>query len=289
MLVRDFVAAARRVLTSLYQEEEARAIVARLCEEILGLTPYAHIVEPGLSVPAEREERLFWALQRLCGGTPLQYVLGYADFCGFRFNVNPSVLIPRPETEELCSLVIAAAKCAAPRPLRIADLCSGSGCITWSLALLLPGAEVVGVDISEEALKTAREQPLVEEAKRRGAKIPTFIKGDILKGEGPDGEFDIIVSNPPYVRESERKYMSENVLDHEPALALFVPDEDPLIFYRAIANFSKTRLRSGGQGFVEINEALGDATAAIFSNSGAGEIEIKKDFRTKFRFIIFKK
>ncbi len=300
MLVKDFVAAGRRVLTSLYSEDEARAIVSRLCEEILGLAPYAHIIEPSLAVPSEREARLFHDLQRLCGGVPLQYVLGFEEFCGFRFNVNPSVLIPRPETEELCRLVISrAAECGVQArrsaARRIADLCSGSGCIAWTLALMLPGTEVVGADISDGALKTAAEQPLAEEAGRRGAKVPTFVKYDVLQGDAGDmpealrGEFDLIVSNPPYVRESERKSMSDNVLEHEPGLALFVPDDNPLIFYKAIAKFAKTRLRDGGYCFVEINEALGDSTAAIFSAAGFSRIKIQKDFRAKIRFISFQR
>ncbi len=315
MLVRQFVSAARRVLGSLYTENESKAIVARLCEEILGLQPYAHIIEPSLTVPLEQEDRLFRALQRLCGGMPLQYALGYADFCGFRFNVNPSVLIPRPETEQLCSLVLESVGAGVEAAgSRILDLCSGSGCISWTLALSLPGAQVVGVDISDEALRTAAAQPLEDEASRRGARIPTFIKYDILRGPedfsapsaaptmphsaAPDAnqdpaalpeEYDIIVSNPPYVRESERKYMSFNVLDYEPALALFVPDEIPLIFYKAIADFAKTRLRPGGLCCVEINEALEGPTAAIFQAAGFSDVEILKDFRAKFRFIRFRK
>lgn len=291
MLVRDFVAASRRVLTSLYPEDEARAIVARLCEEILGLAPYAHIIEPGLTVEGEQEARLFHDLQRLCGGVPLQYVLGFEEFCGFRFNVNPSVLIPRPETEELCRLVVSRAAECGVRAGRIADLCSGSGCIAWSLALMLPGTDVVGADISDGALKTAAEQLLSREAGRRGAKVPIFVKYDLLQGPAGDmpealqGEFDLIVSNPPYVRESERKLMSDNVLEHEPGLALFVPDDNPLIFYKAIAEFAKTRLRDGGYCFVEINESLGDPTAAIFSAAGFSRIKIQKDFRAKIRFI----
>ncbi len=326
----------------------------RLCEEVLGVKSYQWVLEPEMEVPASAESRLAESLRRLCEGEPLQYVLGYTYFCGFKFNVNPSVLIPRPETEELCRLVLqrlssppavsasalrheghigssaSDGQCGLPTPagdrrsgsldpvgegrhsLKILDLCTGSGCIAWSLALMLPGAEVFGVDISEEALSVARNQPLVEEVARHGAKIPQFMRGDILSDSRfgsaseksvhinrdsssseeiscGDGDFDIIVSNPPYVRESERAALPDNVKKYEPSLALFVPDEDPLLFYRAIAKIGMKRLRTGGFGMVEINEALGEPTRAIFSSAGFSSVSLLRDFRAKFRFIAFSK
>ncbi len=342
--VKDFLADA---VSALGSTSEAEAIAVRLCEEVLGVKSWQWVLEPSMEVSPSAEARLSSSLQRLRGGEPLQYVLGYADFCGFRFNVGPSVLIPRPETEELCRLVVrevegmvggslqggSSLKRSNPiresgfKGLRIIDLCTGSGCIAWTLALLLPSAEVIGVDVSEEALSVARSQPLGDEAVRYGAKVPQFCKGDILslcpanisdtpnmsaatgyktvhakKTPSENGEstfseniplfadeVDVIVSNPPYVRLSERDTLPENVKNHEPALALFVPDDDPLIFYRVIANFSMKRLRTGGFGFVEINEALGEPTEAIFTSTGFSSVSLFRDFRAKFRFVAFKK
>ncbi len=284
--VRDFLADA---VSALGSNSEAEAIAVRLCEEVLGVKSYQWVLEPSMEVPVSAEARLSSSLRRLCSGEPLQYVLGYADFCGFRFNVGPSVLIPRPETEELCRMVVQ--EVGGGSSLKIMDLCTGSGCIAWSLSLLLPGSEVVGADVSEEALSVARSQPLTEEAARRGALVPQFMCADVLSSPENcvDGEFDIVVSNPPYVRLSERAALPENVKNHEPALALFVSDDDPLLFYRAIAAFAMKRLRSGGFGFVEINEAFGEPTAAIFSSASFSSVSLLRDFRAKFRFVSFKK
>jgi release factor glutamine methyltransferase len=168
-------------------------------------------------------------------------------------------------------------------PLRILDLCTGSGCIAWTLALEMPGAEVTAVDISEEALAVASSQDFTEEMARTGAIAPRFIKADVLAGPIEDlGQFDIIVSNPPYVMDSEKALMRTNVLDHEPHLALFVPDDDPLVFYRAIARWTDALLVPGGFGIVEINEALGPQTAAIFSNA-----EVVPDLSDRHRFVTF--
>ncbi len=325
MTVRNFVRTAKASLSQMYSEREAGAIVTRLCEEVLALKSYEWMLDPSLEVPETHAGQLSSALGRLRCGEPLQYVLGYADFCGFRFNVNPSVLIPRPETEELCYIILdrlsgldcptfmpgrivpaSAADCPAAdhgRRLRILDLCTGSGCIAWTLALSLPGAEVTGVDISEEALQTARTQPLAGEAARLGATVPRFVRYDVLAGPGnfppapssacgvasDRADFDVIVSNPPYVRESERESMPSNVKDFEPGLALFVPDSDPMLFYRAIAQFAITRIIPGGFGFVEANEALEGPVRVIFASAGFSEIEPIRDFRTKFRFFSFRK
>ncbi len=306
MTVREFVNEAKASLAAVFREETARgsspsessddfalreagAVVTRLCEEVLGLRSYEWILDPSLTVPDTLSGRLFSAMDRLRAGEPLQYVLGFTDFCGFRFNVNPSVLIPRPETEELCSIVID--RLSSRSGLRILDLCTGSGCIAWTLALSLPGSEVTGVDVSPDALQTARTQPLADEAARRGAVVPHFVRHDILRGPAAfgEGDFDLIVSNPPYVRESEKAALPSNVRDFEPGLALFVPDTDPLVFYRAVADFARTRLRAGGSGFVEANEALEGSTTAIFSAAGFRKVEALRDFRTKFRFVAFQK
>ncbi len=301
MLLRDFILGARELLKPLYPDEEAAAIVSTLCKEVLGVEKYTHVVDPLYMVSPEQEGRLLSLSERLCGGEPLQYVLGYVWFNGLRFNVSPDVLIPRPETEQLCGIVSSSfPACSRFEEMRILDLCTGSGCIAWTLALTFSGARVLGVDVSESALAVASSQPLSTEVSSRNAVLPVFAKYNVLFGADGfsscvrdfpefDGEFDIIVSNPPYVRESERKTMRANVLDYEPALSLFVPDSDPLIFYKAIADFAIKRLRPGGSGFVEVNEAFGDAVAVIFNGVKLSDVEVLKDFRDKNRFVRFKK
>ena len=252
-----------------------------LCAERLGSASYTHVVEPATVVPAGMEARLDEDLMRLQAGEPIQYVLGVTEFCGRRFSVGPGVLIPRPETEQLVAGAVRALEgVSVPRVL---DLCTGSGCIAWSIALEVPGAEVIGVDVSETALDYARNQFAGEGCK------PVFLQADVLDAEQefPYGPFDLIVSNPPYVMERERARMRPNVLDHEPALALFVPDDDPLLFYRAIARWAQRFLRPGGIGLVEINEALGPETADIFRSAALKNIQIHRDFAEKERFIRF--
>ena len=176
----------------------------------------------------------------------------------------------------------------------ILDLCTGSGCIAWTLALEIPGSHVTAVDISDGALSVASSQDFSEEMASTGAVSPQFIKADVL--QGPENckeicgrQFDIIVSNPPYVMDSEKALMRTNVLDHEPHLALFVPDEDPLKFYKAIALWALALLKAGGTGIVEINEALGKETAQVFVEAGLKDVEILKDLHGKDRFVRFKK
>lgn len=293
MLLKDFICASIAELQEVYSPEEARALVLRLCGDVLGTRSYTHVIEPETLVPEDRIPFLHEAVRRLMLEEPLQYILGYEEFAGYRFNVTPAVLIPRPETEELCREAVAVAGCMKKEKgaLRVLDLCTGSGCIAWTLALSVPGAEVVGADVSEDALKVASQPELRELAARTGALPPEFVRYDVLEGpEGfVDGMFDMILSNPPYIRESEKSLMRRNVLDYEPELALFVPDDDFLIFFEKISEFAKKRLNPGGFAMVEINEALEEATSSIFSASGFSEIESEKDFRAKFRFIKFKK
>lgn len=285
MLLSLFIRESTSALGALYGPREAAGIVSRLCGELLGVSSYAHIVEPGLEVSAEALPVLQRAMERLCGGEPLQYVTGVQEFCGRRFKVRPGVLIPRPETEEL---VATAAERLRGRG-RVLDLCTGSGCIAWSLALDCPEAKVTGVDISDEALAVAREQFSSEGASAE--ERPTFVKQDVLQvPESFEGApFDVITANPPYIRESEKALMHTNVLEFEPSLALFVPDSDPLVFYRAIALWAVRFLAPGGFGIVEINEALGAECAALFENAGLVNVKIQHDFRQKERFVSFLK
>ncbi len=287
MLLADFIRRAAASLENLYPSPEARGLVLMLCGERLGVERYTHVVEPQTPVPADREAGLEDDLRRLCAGEPIQYVLGFTEFCGRRFSVGPGVLIPRPETEQLVAEAVAELRGhTAPRVL---DLCTGSGCIAWSLALEVPEAEVIGVDLSETALRYAEGQFPTQYGGISPEPQPLFLQADVLDTEQafPYGPFDLIVSNPPYVMERERTLMRPNVLDWEPALALFVPDDDPLRFYRAIARWAQRFLAPGGIGLVEINEALGPETAALFRSAGLKNVQIRRDFFQKERFIRF--
>ena len=213
MLLSDFIREGISSLRMLYPENEARNIVLILCGSIIGTKSYTHIVEPRTEVPEAAMGRLRDALARLSGGEPLQYVTGKAEFYGRSFNVSPAVLIPRPETELLCREAVAHAirliRMRFPfgknaEPVRVLDLCTGSGCIAWTLALSAPGCIVTGVDISEEALRMAAGQDFTPELKTGSARRPDFVKADILNDSPELGKFDIVLSNPPYIMESEK-------------------------------------------------------------------------------------
>lgn len=289
MLLAEFIKDATSALEQLYPAPEARNIILMLCEHHLGTKSYTHIIEPQYEVPEEKLQLILEAVQRLAKGEPIQHVIGCAEFFGRSFNVSSSVLIPRPETEILVSMAVdeAGRLMKSNGAVRALDLCTGSGCIAWSVALSVPGSEVVAVDLSEDALKVAASQPFEDE----GARRPEFVKADVLETEQDfaRGEFDLILSNPPYIMDSEKAHMRVNVLDYEPDMALFVRDDDPLIFYRAVAQWCRRFLRAGGLGIVEINEALGPETAAVFEAAGMREVVQVKDFYDKIRFISFRK
>jgi len=296
VLLADFIRDGAARLEKLYPSPEARGLVLMLCRELLGVTNYTHVVEPKTAVPADRLPELEAVLERLCAGEPIQYVLGVAEFCDRRFAVGPGVLVPRPETELLVAEAVRTLQeMELDRAPQVLDLCTGSGCIAWSIALDVRDAEVIGVDLSETALGYARGQfepssagPSSSFAGLTG-ESPSFIHADVLDTEQafPYGPFDLIVSNPPYVLERERAQMRPNVLDWEPALALFVPDDDPLRFYRAVARWAQRFLRPGGVGLVEINEALGPETAEVFRNAGFKNVQNLPDFYKKVRFVRF--
>lgn len=270
----------------MYPEREAREMVFAFLDHRLGTKRHTHILDPGYEVSEDAASAVLAAFDMMAAGKPLQYVTGIADFYGRQFRVTPDVLIPRPETELLCRL----ASDVVPS-CRILDLCTGSGCIAWTIALERPGAHVVAVDISEKALDVASTQDFEEEMKQTGAVAPAFIKADILSDGLPSmlsGRYDLILSNPPYVLDKEKTLMRTNVLDHEPHLALFVPDEDPLKFYRAIAGHSVRLLSDGGTGIVEINEAFGPETAAVFTEVGFTDVHVESDLNERPRFVIFR-
>ena len=300
MLLADFIREGTRSLGGLYPEREARSIVLMLCEAFLGTRSYTHIVEPGTVVEAGAVPALEAAMARLLAGEPVQYVTGFAEFCGFRFRVTPDVLIPRPETEQLVREAVAEiSRLRGMRgpsgrdasPVRVLDLCTGSGCIAWSVALLAPGTEVIGVDVSEDALAVARAQDFAQECEACGAVPPQFIKADVLDTERDfcHGPFDLILSNPPYIMDSERDRMHRNVVDFEPGIALFVRDDDPLVFYRAVAEWSRRFLVPDGLGISEINERLGDGTARVFRAAGFTHTAVEKDIFDRNRFVKYSK
>ena len=275
-------------VSTMYPEREAREMVFAFLEHHIGTRRHTHIVEPGYEVSEEDACKAVSAFERMASGEPLQYVTGKADFYGRDFHVTPSVLIPRPETELLCRMAL---DVAAERQIEILDLCTGSGCIAWTVALECPQAKVTAVDISDGALDVAVNQDFTEELSRTGAKAPVFCKADVLAGPEAfcraDRKYDLILSNPPYVMDKEKALMRTNVLEHEPHLALFVSDDDPLVFYRAVAGWASALLAPDGTGIVEINEALGPETAKVFLDAGFSSAEIVKDLSERDRFVVF--
>ena len=290
MLLKELIDRSLKAVSPLYPEREAREMVFILLEHIAGTKKHTHIIEPSYEVPDEKEFAVEKACGRLASGEPLQYVIGTANFYGRDFHVTPSVLIPRPETEILCRVALEHLA-SISRQKKILDLCTGSGCIAWTMALECPGAEVTAVDISDAALEVARSQNFSEETERTGALTPDLCKADVLAG--PEAfchasqSYDLILSNPPYVMDKEKVLMRPNVLEHEPHLALFVSDNDPLIFYRAVAEWASALLSPDGTGVVEINEALGRETAQVFHDAGFRHAEILKDFSDRDRFVLF--
>ncbi|MCI1778826.1 MAG: peptide chain release factor N(5)-glutamine methyltransferase [Bacteroidales bacterium] len=277
----------------LYSRKEAEALAADILHEIGGYGKYDYVLYPDMEINDDAACRLSVAARRLEKGEPLQYVLGYEYFCGHKFAVAPGVLIPRPETEELVELVFAdRSSSGGNKNISVLDLCTGSGCIAWSLAYGLPEARVWGCDISEKALETARMQN-VESV--QGMIKPLFFECDILSdkamqvikeaGEGISGGrgFDVIVSNPPYIFESQKKSMHRNVLDYEPEEALFVSDADPLVFYKKIAGLAAGLLACGGMLYLEINELAGHQIKTLLEEDGFEDCSIIKDLYGKDR------
>ena len=282
MLLRDLISKGTETISQAFPEREAREMVLMFLQHSIGVTRHTHILEPSFEVSDDAAVEAIGAFERMAVGEPIQYIIGKAYFYDREFRVTPEVLIPRPETELLVREALNWACSSGRKSMRIADLCTGSGCIAWSMALELPGSEVIAVDISDGALAVASGQ------KFESVAAPRFIKADVLASP-PDGLgcYDMILSNPPYVMESEKALMRKNVLDHEPWLALFVSDDDPLVFYRAVASWAKQLLKPDGIGIVEINEALGPETAAVFSQAGFTDTSVICDLSDRPRFVRF--
>lgn len=262
-------------LVPVYGEGEAQAIARLIYEVRYGLTLSDLLMGRDSSVPQDELEQIAIRLERQ---EPVQYILGQADFCGRTFMVNEHVLIPRPETEELCQWIL------TTDATHILDIGTGSGCIAITLAAEMPEAEVTAWDISEEALKVAEENAKRTNVHVKFEQVDTLhLTSDICHQTSV--VFDLIVSNPPYICNKERETMETNVLEHEPHTALFVPDDNPLLFYRAIAQYGQTALKEGGWLYFEINPLYAEDLRAILSKMSYYDIEIKEDQYGKQRMI----
>lgn len=260
--------------------EEIQQLGFMVLEHELGLSATEILMEKDVEVSTYIQNKLNIIAQRLNEHEPIQYILGDAEFLGRRFLVSPAVLIPRPETEELVKLVPLQISSGEENPIRILDIGTGSGCIAISLKELMPFAEVYATDVSEAALAVAQKN-----IERLEPQVK-LLKHDILNEDIPVQDVDTIVSNPPYVAQQEKTSMQKNVLDHEPHMALFVPDNDPLVFYKAIALRGKKVLKPGGHVVVEINALLGSETISVFESENYSNIILMKDMNGKDRFVL---
>ena len=259
----------RNALREHYPDSEALALAKMLLVEAFGFSTLELYGGKDKEISGKRLDVLNEMIARLKKNEPIQYVIGAEVFCGWTFEVNENVLIPRPETQELVRWIETDWKSDAP--CRILDVGTGSGCIAISLSKLLEGAEVEAWDISEGALRVARRN-----ADRNEAQV-LFRRVDVLKACTEDCRYDVIVSNPPYIAESEKQDMEANVLEWEPHTALFVPDADPLLFYRRIAELGVSMLKEGGALYFEINRAYGEETVRMLEGLGYKQIELRKD------------
>lgn len=277
MTINDVKIGFQQKLATLYEPKEIQSIFELIAEN-LGFSATTLLLSRDEEISEQQKIYFDTCLLRLEKSEPVQYVRGKSDFYGLLFSVNPSVLIPRLETEELVDLIIKEnLNCSG----KIIDLGTGSGCIAISLAKNVRNAEVTAVDVSEKALDVAQKN-----AQQHQVDI-TFCQADMLNEESLSQftEYDIIVSNPPYVCNSEKKDMRPNVLNYEPHLALFVDDNNPLVFYHAIAKFAIEKLVAGGKIYCEINESFGNETVALFKSYGFVNCEIRRDFFGKDRIV----
>jgi len=265
-------------LEPLYDQDEAKALFGLAAEHVFNLTPVKLKMMRDIDTDFVHLQKILSILNDLMIGKPVQHILGEAHFYGSVFKVNQNVLIPRPETEELVDWIIADCKTKTKAELSIFDVGTGSGCIPISLKKYLPGATVSTLDISSEAIAVAKENAQIMDVHIN------FIVADIAAFSSED-KFDVIVSNPPYIRNLEKDEMHKNVLLHEPHLALFVSDDDPLIFYKVIADFAKTNLKPSGNLYFEINEYLGKETTQMLEEKGFTDIVLRRDMQGKDRML----
>jgi release factor glutamine methyltransferase len=283
--IKDVFTTFQSGLSGLYDKHETEAITILVINEISKLSRSSIKAFPEKEIQAEQAFLFENILTQLQTGKPVQYILGHTEFYGLDFLVNPSVLIPRPETEELvdwCLMCMRKTNQNIQHHLRILDIGTGSGCIAISLKKNLPGTLVSALDISHEALQTAKSN-----AKANHVDI-SFIHADILNIEPQsplNTAWSVIISNPPYVTSQDKEKMHTNVTDFEPHTALFVPANDPLLFYKAIVDFAWNNLVAKGLLFFEINESFGHETVKLLEDKGFTDVELRKDMGEKFRMI----
>lgn len=278
MLLAEIKRIFHKELDSIYGADEVSSFFYLLIENYLGLERFTLVIQPNLVISKEEEAPFFEALSQLKLQKPIQHILGHTYFMDLKFNVGPDVLIPRPETEDLVRWILDDYKLTNSQNLKILDIGTGSGCIAISLAKNLKTSKVSAMDISNEALEIAKENAESNEVNS------DFFKADILKIE-TELQLDVIVSNPPYVRELEKDSMRKNVIEHEPEVALFVSNKDPLVFYRAIADFAQKNLTSKGSLYLEINQYLGKDMVELLKKYTFKNIELRKDIFGKDRMI----
>ena len=277
MTLKEFKEHFFKRLSPLYPDQEIESFFRILIETYLGLRSIDVHLNPDKKIKLKKLDQLLAARERLVLFEPLQYILGETEFYGLHFTLNPDVLIPRPETEELVEWILNDLE--AGTNSRILDIGTGSGCIAVSLAKQLPLAQVDALDVSEGALNLAAHNAELNKVDIR------FLQQNILETESFETSYDIIVSNPPYVRNLEKTEIQANVLNYEPHLALFVEDHDALIFYRKIAELAIRSLSSEGKLYVEINQYLAEETQVLFKETGFKEVELRLDFAGKPRMI----
>ena len=276
MTVQEASILIRYELQYLYAVQEIDSITDIIFKHLFNFKKFDIYLQANNVIPDNIEPQIYNIIKQLKSDKPIQYILGVSDFYGLTFFVDASVLIPRAETEELVQWIFNNYRNASPR---IIDIGTGSGCIAIALAKLLPGAKVYAADISEAALEIARKNALYNNVQVELHKL------DILLHNTPDWElFDVIVSNPPYVTMAQKQQVDANVVDYEPHLALFVPENDPMVFYKAIGRFAEKTLKKNGSMYFEINEDLPNETASCIEQSGFST-ELKKDIHNKYRML----
>jgi len=278
--IKDVFAAYKQGLKCLYVPNETEAVTLLAVSEICGLTKAKIKAFPETELSEQQSDKLSATLAELKTGKPIQYILGTTEFYGLPFNVNPSVLIPRPETEELVEWTITSVGSRQLAVGSILDIGTGSGCIAISLKKNLPALKVSAIDISADALQTAKGNAQLNDVDIE------FIRADILNFSlAPTARYSLIISNHPYVTLQDKTEMHTNVTDFEPHTALFVPKNDPLLFYKAIADFALNHLVENGLLFFEINESFGEETIALLADKGFKNIELKKDMSGRDRMV----
>lgn len=286
MRLKDLQAIYRKELELLYDRNEIDSFFYIMSDAYLNMNRLAMSLQPDFIISKDEESLFYEGLSKLKLEQPIQYILGNTEFFGLKFKVNEHTLIPRPETEELVELVLSEVKNSPLEitNLKILDIGTGSGCIAITIAKNIPNAKVVALDTSHNALSVAKENAEVNVTNI------VFVESDILNRAAWEStfenqKFDIIISNPPYVRQLEKADMKNNVLKNEPHLALFVDDHDPLVFYDAITDFASTYLKPAGQLFFEINQYLGKDMVSLLKNHGFQQVELKKDLNGNDRMV----